>query len=195
MIWYIRHPSVSTDYGNVLWMEDLEQCLVWLRRPIREWQSVPHWGQIQCVSRPAPWFCCFCDLLFASACWTRDSSKWERPWCNSCLQAERSDVKVVHLLRSITKAFRSRLQISLYRTCGLPLWGAFPALILHTGDLLESDCQPSRHAQADKDTAHNKHIYTITLFVIVTSSQSPFSAVLFFALVEIIYTLVSLFHC
>ena len=32
----IRHPSVSKDYGNVLCMEDLEQRLVWLRRPIRQ---------------------------------------------------------------------------------------------------------------------------------------------------------------
>ena len=32
----IRHPSVSKDYGNVLCIEDLEQHLVWLRRPIRE---------------------------------------------------------------------------------------------------------------------------------------------------------------
>ena len=29
-----RHPSVSRDYGIMLCMEDLEQCLVWLRRPI-----------------------------------------------------------------------------------------------------------------------------------------------------------------
>ena len=37
MIFYIvRHPSVSKDYGTMLCMEDLEQRLVWLRRPIRE---------------------------------------------------------------------------------------------------------------------------------------------------------------
>ena len=47
--WLIRHPSVSRDYGNVLWMEDLEQRLVWLRRPIWEWQSLPHWRKIQSV--------------------------------------------------------------------------------------------------------------------------------------------------
>ena len=34
------------------------------------------------------------------------------------------------------------------------LWGAFPALILHTGNLLESDCQPfSQLAQASVDVA------------------------------------------
>ena len=106
-------------------MEDLEQRLVWLRRPIREWQSLPQWRQIQSVPCPAPWFCCFCDFLFASACWARVSSNWERLWCSACLQAERSDVKVSHLLRSISKAFRSHLQISFYRSCGLPL-GQFP---------------------------------------------------------------------
>ena len=106
-------------------MEDLEQRLVWLRRPIREWHSLPHWRQIQFVPCPAPWFCWFRDYLFASACWTRDSSNWERPWCTACLQAERSDVNVSHLLSSIPKAFRSRLQISLYLSCGL-LLGQFP---------------------------------------------------------------------
>ena len=109
----------------MLCVEDLEQRLVWLRRPIREWQSLPHWRQIQSVPCPAPWFCCFCDFLFASACWARVASNWERPRCSACLQAERSDVKVSHLLRSIPKAFRSRLQISLYHSCGLPL-GRFP---------------------------------------------------------------------
>ena len=45
--------------------------------------------------------------------------------CTTCLQAECSDVKVSHLLRSIPKAFRSCLQMSLYHSCGLPL-GQFP---------------------------------------------------------------------
>ena len=27
-----RHPSVSRDHGNVVWIEDLEQRLVWLRK-------------------------------------------------------------------------------------------------------------------------------------------------------------------
>ena len=121
-----RHPSVSKDYGSVLCMEDLEQRLVLLRRPIRELQSLPHRRQIQSVLCPAPWFCFLCDFLFASACWTRVSSNWERPWCTACLQAERSDVRVSHLLRSIPKAFRSRLQTSLYRSCGLPLECSFP---------------------------------------------------------------------
>ena len=46
-----RHPSVSRDYGIMLCMEVLEQCFVWLRRPIRDsaWytQSIPrgqYWG-------------------------------------------------------------------------------------------------------------------------------------------------------
>ena len=55
----------------------------------------------------------------------RVSSNWERPWCTTCLQAEHSDVRVSHLLRSIPKAYRSHLQISLYRSSGLPL-GCFP---------------------------------------------------------------------
>ena len=37
-----RHPSVLRDYDNMLCIEDLEQNLVWLRRPIREWPSLPH---------------------------------------------------------------------------------------------------------------------------------------------------------
>ena len=102
-----------------------EQRLVWLRRPTWEWQCLPHWRQIQSVPCPAPWFCCFCDFLFASACWTRGSSNWEKPWCTTCLQAEHSDVRVFHLLRSIPKAFRSHLQISSYHSYGLPL-GPFP---------------------------------------------------------------------
>ena len=109
-----RHPSVSRNYGNMLWIEVFEQRLVWLRRPIWEWQSLPHWRQIQSVPCPVPWFGWFWDFLFASACWTRVSSKWERLWSTACLQAKHSHVNVSHLLRSISKAFRSCLQISLY---------------------------------------------------------------------------------
>ena len=106
-------------------MEDLGQHLLWLRRPIWEWQSLPHWRQIQSVPCPAPWFCCFRECLFASACWTNVSSNWERRCCTARLQAERSDVKVSHLLKFIPKAFRSHLRISFYLSCGLPL-GRFP---------------------------------------------------------------------
>ena len=148
-----RHPSISRDYGNLLCMENVEQRLMWLRRPIWEWQSLPHWRQIQSVSCPAPWFGWFWNCLFASACCTSVSSKWERPWCIACLQAKHSDVKVSHLLKSIPKAFRSWLQLSLYHSCGLPL-GAFPALILHTGDVFEYSHQPfSQHARANIDIA------------------------------------------
>ena len=149
----VRHPSLSEDYGNALCMEDLEQHLMWLGRPIREWQLLPHWRQIQSVPCPAPRFCCFRDCPFASACWTSVSSKWERLWSTTCLQTECADVKVSHLLRSIPKPSDP--------TCRYPciaavvsLWGVFHALIRHTGDLLESDRQPfSWHAQANIDIA------------------------------------------
>ena len=38
-ITFCRYPSVSRDYGNLLWIEVLEQRLVWLRRPIQEWHT------------------------------------------------------------------------------------------------------------------------------------------------------------
>ena len=97
---------------------------MWLRRPIRV--TIPSTMKTnQSVPCPTPWFCWFWDCLFALACWTRGPSNWERPWCTACLQAEHSDAKVSHLLRSIPKALRSRLQMSLYRSCSLPL-GRFP---------------------------------------------------------------------
>ena len=52
-VFRFRHPSISRDEGNVLWIEVLEQRLVWLRRPIREWQSLPHWRQI-CLLYTSP---------------------------------------------------------------------------------------------------------------------------------------------
>ena len=40
------HASVSKDYGVALWLIVLEERLVWLERPIREWQSLLHSEQM-----------------------------------------------------------------------------------------------------------------------------------------------------
>ena len=106
-------------------MEELEQRLVWLRRPIWEWPSLPHWRPIQSVPCPAPWFCCFRDCLLASACWTRVSSNWERPWCTACLQAECSDVSKSLLFQTLatTQYSNETLQHDLVHPCSISLPG------------------------------------------------------------------------
>ena len=48
------HPSVSKDYGVALWLVVLEQRLVWLERPIQEWQSLPHCEPSSFVSLSQP---------------------------------------------------------------------------------------------------------------------------------------------
>ena len=74
----------------------------------------------------SPWFQTFLVYLFVLACSASVSSNSERPCCSACLQAERSESTVSHLLMSMLKAFRSLWQTSLQRNhWGLPV-GHFP---------------------------------------------------------------------
>ena len=94
----------------------------------------------------SPWFQAFLVYLFVPACSASVSSNSERPCCSACLQADRSESTVSHLLMSMLKSFRSLLQTSLQRNhWGLQL-GAFPELILSERDL--SGIRPSLNLAA-----------------------------------------------
>ena len=133
----LRHPSVSRDYGNVLCMEELEQCLVWLRRPVRESQSLPHWRQIQSLSsQPA----------------RQGSLQIGR--AHDAPPASRLNAQILRFLICWVPFLRASEPACRYPCIGsmVSLWGSFPALIFHIGDILESDHQPfSQRAQANID--------------------------------------------
>ena len=66
-----RHPLVSEGYGVALWM--VKQRLVWLERPIQEWQPLPQRWQKWCVACLSQWLRVFHLCLLASVHWASDS--------------------------------------------------------------------------------------------------------------------------
>ena len=87
------------------------------KRPRWEWQSL---GQIVQVNVDGDLVCFFACHL-ASACLVRHSSKLKRQLLTTCFHNARSWASVSHLLVLMVKAFMSLLQISLYRSSGLPV--------------------------------------------------------------------------
>ena len=87
---------------------------------MREWHSLWHFPQVKVVAGLSAWSCVFLRDLFSSACCVRFSSKRERPFFTSCFQVDLSAAAASQVLRS-------RLQISMYRSCGRPV-GLFPVI-------------------------------------------------------------------
>ena len=100
-----------------------EQRRLWLKSPIREWQSL--W-QIVLVNVDEDLVCFFASRL-ASACLARDSSKLKRQLLTTCFQDARSWASISHLFVLMVKAFMSFLQ--LYRSSCLPV-GRLPCTSL-----------------------------------------------------------------
>ena len=135
----------------MLWIEVLEQHLVWLRRPIQDRQSFHTEDKYNLSSVQFPDFAGF------------GTASLPQPAGQGSLQIRRDN--------AAPPASRLNTQMSRFPICGGPflrpsdpacsypciaavvsLWGAFPALILHTGDILESDRQPfSWRAQVNVD--------------------------------------------
>lgn len=90
--WY-WHPSVSKGYGIALWLVVLEERLVWS------------------VAGLSPWLRAFLVCLFVWAHSESVSSGSEGRTAR--FLSDRSEVKVSHLLMSMSTAFRSFLQTSL----------------------------------------------------------------------------------
>ena len=127
--------------------------IVWLERPIREWESLPHSEHMGLVDSLSPWPSSFVSLsqLFSRCLFKLGEALL------LCI-TERSKTKVSHTLISIPKAFRSLLQAStaVYNLIGACQWGNFPELILHKGDCLGSDCRPfSKQSQASANVTVN----------------------------------------
>ena len=90
--WY-WHPSVSKGYGIALWLVVLEERLVWS------------------VAGLSPWFRAFLVCLFVWAHSASVSSGSEGRTAR--FLSDRSEVKVSHLLMSMSTAFKSFLQTCL----------------------------------------------------------------------------------
>ena len=116
-----RPPSVSGDLGCTRFSQLLSlHLLVWLCRPMREWQSLPHRRQMWAV---AAWSVEL-DLRVAlfSIRWSgRSCLACLVPRCTAAIQESRDSARLSHDWISIAALFRSLLQVSLNRSLGRPL--------------------------------------------------------------------------
>ena len=122
------HPSVLSDYGIARW----KHLLLWLERPILEWQSFPHVGQIN-VEICCPSYCfLFLLLLFCSLLDVSVSSKVSRPSFTALLQADLSLAKSFPRVFIDVHGFQSCLHTSLNCSCGLIAGRRFLPPVHHT---------------------------------------------------------------
>ena len=88
--------------------------LEWLYNPTLEWQSLEHLVHTYDVGAKAE--------ALLSACWlVLVSSAFLTPSLTAALQSRRLSAVPSHELGSMPACFMSRLQTSLYRSCGLPV--------------------------------------------------------------------------
>ena len=88
---------------------------------MREWHFLWHFPQVKVVAGLSAWRCVFLRDLFSSACYVRFSTKRESPFFTSCFQVDLSAAAASDVLVMTPRALRSRLQMSLYRSCGPPV--------------------------------------------------------------------------
>ena len=119
VIGHHRHPSVPKGYGSVL-VGVLGQRRVWLCSPMRERHCLPHLLQQKLVSGCLTvWV--FLLIRFSSYRRRIESSNSGRARPVNCLQVERSEAEISQFARFTSRSFKSLLQTSLKRSCGLPV--------------------------------------------------------------------------
>ena len=117
-----RPPSVSGDDCCIrlsqFWSLHL---LVWLCRPMREWQSLPHRRQVWNVAAWSMEQDLLRAALFSFRWSVRSCSACLVPQCTAALQESLDSARLSHDWMSIDALFRSLLQVSLKRSLGRPL--------------------------------------------------------------------------
>ena len=97
-----------------------KQCRLWLMRPMREWQSLPHEEQMYVdAARSVVVFSFLLVLLSMASLVIFSSPSFSCLWRRQ-RQLLRSAAMSSQLSGSISKAFISRLHTSLYLSCGRP---------------------------------------------------------------------------
>ena len=99
---------VCTSYGS-----GLEQALLWLNSPMREWQSRSHRSHMYVLVGLSVLLCCFLRVLLSSAASDSFFSPVMRCWCMVFLHLVRSDARVSQDVMLMSRAFMSLLQTSL----------------------------------------------------------------------------------
>ena len=117
-----RLPSVSGDDCCIrvsqFWSLHL---LVWLCRPMREWQSLPHRRQVWNVAAWSMEQDLLRAALFSFRWSVRSCLACLVPQCTAALQESLDSARLSHDWMSIDALFRSLLQVSLKRSLGRPL--------------------------------------------------------------------------
>ena len=118
---YHCHLSVSRNHRTA----PVVQRLLWLWRPIREWQSLPHLEHEKAVVGLLGRQTVFLQRLFSSAFTCCLSSYCDSPSFTVCLQASPSVAVTSQESVFMPRAWRSRLHTFLKRSWGGPV-GLFP---------------------------------------------------------------------
>ena len=111
------HLLVSRDHR----FAPIVQCLLWLWRPIRERQFLPHLEHVKAVVGLLARHTVFLQSLFSSAFTRCVSSYCDNPSFSVCLQASLSVAVTSQESVFMPSAWRSRLHTSLKRSWGRPV--------------------------------------------------------------------------